>query len=418
MAPGGQIREFRLEAKPSRWELFPGTATDAWTYNGQVPGPELRVREGDLVRVLLTNHLPVPTTIHWHGVDLSWKMDGVPGVTQSAVEPGQSFTYEFVATPAGTRMYHSHQDSNGQMELGLYGALIIEPREGPRYDVDRTIILDERALDFTPEVALGQAQLRGADAGNGRGGAFQYDLFLMDGKAGGAIPPIHVKPKQRILLRLINLGNLPHAIHLHGHTFKIVATDGNPVPPGGQWRKDTISIGPGERFDLEVVAYNPGVWMLHCHMPNHSDNGMMTLVQYEGFKPVGEHFMPLFRHLPAQAAPLSKERGAHAPAPSRPEAVTAAPGTGSGSARRVRTIPMLDNRFVPATIEVRVGTKIRWLNRGQNTHTTTSLDGLWDSPAIERKKAFALTFTRPGEYRYLCRQHILQGMIGTIIVKR
>jgi FtsP/CotA-like multicopper oxidase with cupredoxin domain/plastocyanin len=417
MAPGGQVREFHLEAKPGTWEILPGTVTNAWTYNGQVPGPELRVREGDLVRVVLINHLPVPTTIHWHGVDLSWKMDGVPGLTQQTVQPGATFTYEFVATPAGTRMYHSHEDTNGQMELGLYGALIIEPRNGPRYDVDRTIILDERALDFTPEVAMGAADLRGADSGNGRGGAFQYDLFLMDGRAGAAIPPVKVKPHQRILLRLINLGNLPHAIHLHGHTFKIVATDGNPVPSGAQWRKDTVMLGPGERFDLEVVAYNPGVWMLHCHMPNHGDNGMMTVMQYEGFKPVGEHFMALPQHLPAPPPrPAPKETpGGHAPSPSRPEALTAASGT--GPAGRVRTIPMVDNRYIPPTIQVRVGTRIRWLNRGQNIHTTTSLDGLWDSPALERRQAFAFTFTRPGEYRYLCRQHLRQGMIGTIIVK-
>jgi len=424
MAPGGQVREFHLETKPGTWEILPGTVTNGWTYNGQVPGPELRVREGDLVRVVLTNHLPVPTTIHWHGVDLSWKMDGVPGVTQLAVQPGETFTYEFVATPAGTRMYHSHENSNGQMELGLYGALIIEPRHGPRYDVDRTIILDERALDFTPEVAMGAADLRGADAGNGRGGAFQYDLFLMDGKAGAAIPPVKVKPQQRILLRLINLGNLPHAIHLHGHTFKIVATDGNPVPPGGQWRKDTVTLGPGERFDLEVVAYNPGVWMLHCHMPNHGDNGMMTLMQYEGFTPVGEHFMPLPQprptasDVPHQApTPVTPQPtpGGQAPASPRPQArATSAP---AGSAKRVTTLPMLDNRFAPSTLRVRVGTRIRWLNRGQNIHTTTSLDGLWDSPGLERKQGFAYTFTRPGEYRYLCRQHLLQGMIGTIIVK-
>ena len=204
MAPGGQVHEFRFETKAAKWEIAPGITTDAWTYNGQVPGPELRVREGDLVRVIVTNHLPAPTTIHWHGVDLNWKMDGVPGVTQLAIQPGETFTYEFIATPAGTRMYHSHQDSNAQLELGLYGALIIEPRDGPRYDVDRTIILDERALDFTPDVALGKAELRGADAGNGRGGALQYDLFLMDGKAGPAIPPVHVKPNQKILLRLID----------------------------------------------------------------------------------------------------------------------------------------------------------------------------------------------------------------------
>ncbi|HEY3248140.1 MAG TPA: multicopper oxidase domain-containing protein [bacterium] len=396
MAPGGHLREFHLETRPAKWEIAPGIVTDAWTYNGRVPGPELRVTEGDLVRVVVTNHLPVPTTVHWHGVDLNYKMDGVPGVTQAPIAPGATFTYEFVASPAGTRMYHSHVDTNAQLELGLYGALIIEPRNGPKYDVDRTIILDERALDFTPDVALGRKELPGADAGNGRGGALQYDLFLMDGKAGPAIPPIRVKPHQRVLLRLINLGNLTHAIHLHGHTFTIVATDGNPVPPGGRLRKDTVQLSPGERYDLEVDTYNPGVWMFHCHMPNHGDNGMMTLFQYEGFQPVtpAGHAM----HLPVRRQPAA----------ATPSHVVVS---------RTVIVPMLDNHFRPAQLVVHPGTRVVWINRGSNVHTTTSFNGLWDSPGLERRQQYAFTFAKPGEYRYLCRQHLLTGMTGIIVVK-
>ncbi len=419
MAPGGQVREFRLEARPAKWEYVPGITTDAWTYNGQIPGPELRVGEGDLVRVIVTNHLPVPTTIHWHGVELNYKMDGVPGVTQEAIKPGETFTYEFVAYPAGTRMYHSHQDTNAQLELGLYGALIIEPQNRPRYDVDRTIILRERALDFTPQVALGQGEVRGADAGNGRGGAFQYDLFLMDGKAGTAIPPIRVKPNQRVLLRLINLGNLVHAMHLHGHTFTIVATDGNPVPPGGRLRKDTVLIGPGERYDVEVDARNPGVWMFHCHMPNHGDNGMMTAMEYEGFAPLHLHGQVHPGAL-SQAVPGTPPAGVRPRIGVPPQAKTSQAPAASGQRAvtgRTITIPMVDNRFLMDTLEVSVGTRVVWRNRGQNIHTTTSLDGLWDSPGVERKGTFSFTFTKPGEYRYMCREHLLQGMIGTITVK-
>ncbi len=418
MAPGGQVREFRLEAKPAKWELFPGAVTDAWTYNGQVPGPELRVREGDLVRVILTNHLPVPTTIHWHGVELNYKMDGVPGVTQETVQPGQTFTYEFIATPAGTRMYHSHQDTNAQLELGLFGALIIEPREGLKYDLERTIILRERALDFTPAVALGTQTVRSADSGNGRGGALQYDLFLMDGKAGSAIPPIRVKPNQRVLLRLINLGNLVHAMHLHGHIFTIVATDGNPVPQSGRWRKDTVLIGPGERYDLEVATYNPGVWMFHCHMPNHGDNGMMTMMQYEGFEPLHPqgHSHLFLGAQPKPLVPLQQVGGSQGTAAVTTPRLATQLKPRAGNAR-VITIPIADNRFVGGTITIPAGTRVRWLNRGQNIHTTTSLDGLWDSPGLDRKQSFAFAFTKPGEYRYLCRQHLLQGMVGTITVK-
>jgi FtsP/CotA-like multicopper oxidase with cupredoxin domain len=285
------VREFDLTAGPVRWEIQPGLVVDGWGYNGQVPGPELRVREGDLVRVHLHNHLPVPTTIHWHGIDVPFEQDGVPGLSQPAVDPGTDFTYQFVATNPGTRWYHSHVDGNSQLELGLYGAIIVEPRdpEPVEYAREYTYILDEKALDLTPDVALGTTQLQHRDAGNGRGGAFQYDAFLMNGKAGDAIPAMHIALGEKIRVRLINAGNLVHAIHLHGHSFKLVATDGNPVPPAAQLVKDTVLIGPAERYDLEIDGTNPGIWMFHCHMPNHQDNGMMTTLVYDGFAAPADH---------------------------------------------------------------------------------------------------------------------------------
>ncbi|HET6318132.1 MAG TPA: multicopper oxidase domain-containing protein [Chloroflexota bacterium] len=286
------VEEFELTAAPLKWEIQPGLVVDGWGFNNSVPGPELKVREGDLVRVKLHNRLPVPTTIHWHGIDVPLDQDGVPGLSQPPVEPGADFTYEFVATNPGTRWYHSHVDSTSQLELGLYGAMIVEPRdpEPVEYDRDFTYVLDERALDFTPAVAMGDAQVRNRDSGNGRGGALQYDQFLMNGKAGDAIQPLTIAPGERIRVRLVNAGSLPHAMHVHGHSFKIIATDGNPVPPAAQLLKDTVLIGPAERYDLEIDGANPGIWMFHCHMPNHQDNGMMTAMVYDGFKlPAGAH---------------------------------------------------------------------------------------------------------------------------------
>jgi len=401
MLPGGEVREFRLVARPGKWEIAPGTVIDAWTYNGQVPGPELRVREGDLMRVIVKNALPVPTTIHWHGVDLDWRMDGPPGVNQDPIEPGKTFVYEFVATPAGTRIYHSHVDPGVQMELGLYGALIIEPREPEpvRYDREYTYILDELALEFTPKVALGKDRLPMSEFGNGRGGALQYDLFLMNGKAGSAIPPLVLKAGERVRVRLINIGALPHAMHTHGHIFKIVATDGNPVPPAGQWRKDTILIGPGERYDLELAGYNPGVWMFHCHMPNHGENGMMTTINYDGFKPFREQ-----GHLPAIRAP--------APTAAAPVQVAARQSVTGVVVR------MLDNRFEPGTVRIPAGTTVTWVNGGINAHTSTGIDTYWDSPTLATRRRFSATFTKPGAYRYVCRQHLLNGMVGTIEVNQ
>lgn len=394
MLPGGQVREFYLHTQPGAWEISEGFSIDAWTYNGKVPGPELRVLEGDLVRVRVRNSLPVPTTIHWHGVELVNAMDGVPGLTQPPIQPGETFTYEFVAYPAGTRMYHSHTDTNSQLELGLYGALIIEPRQDEtRYDREYVAILDELAEDFTPAVALGEAHLQHEDAGNGRGGALQYDFFLINGRMGDAIPPMEIKKGERTLLRVMNLGNLPHAMHLHGHTFVVVATDGNPVPPAARLRKDTILIGPGERYDLEMIGNNPGVWLFHCHMPNHSENGMMSMLHYEGAMP------------PVQAL------GGHDHA----ETPSTEPPVVQGDQAIVE---MLDSRLSPATLTVRVGTTVTWVNEGTNRHTTTGMDALlWNSKPLRRDEKFSVTFTTPGTYRYICRQHLLNGMVGTIIVK-
>jgi FtsP/CotA-like multicopper oxidase with cupredoxin domain len=291
--PSAALREFTLVAEPVRWEIQPGVVADGWGYNGGTPGPTLRVTEGDRVRVTLVNQLPVPTTIHWHGIDVPVAQDGVPGLSQEPVEPGDSFVYDFIATNPGTRWYHSHVDSNMQIQLGLFGAFIVDPHAPTpvTYDREYTYILTEKALDVTPAVAEGEADVRTREGGNGRGGAFLPDLFLMNGKAGTAIEPIEVKEGERVRIRLINAGNQVHAMHTHGHSFTIIATDGNPVPPAAQLLKDTVLIGPAERYDVEVVANNPGVWMFHCHVNNHAANGMVTELRYAGTHPLagGDH---------------------------------------------------------------------------------------------------------------------------------
>jgi len=286
--PAGALREFTLLAEPVRWEIQPGLVVDGWGYNGVTPGPTLRATEGDRVRVTLVNRLPAPTTVHWHGIDVPVAQDGVPGLSQEPVEPGETFVYDFLATNPGTRWYHSHVDSNMQIQLGLFGAFIIDPRlpEPVQYDREFTYILTEKALDVTPAVAEGDADVRNREGGNGRGGAFTPDLFLMNGKAGTAIDPIDVKEGERVRIRLINAGNQVHAMHTHGHSFKLIATDGNPVPVAAQLIKDTVLVGPAERYDVELVANNPGVWMFHCHINNHAANGMVTELRYAGAQPV------------------------------------------------------------------------------------------------------------------------------------
>ena len=230
--PEPQTHEFTLTASEFAWELMADVPVRVWGYNGQMPGPELRVTEGDTVRVTLVNQLPVPTTIHWHGINVPNAMDGVAGLNQDPVKPGATFTYAFTATPAGTRWYHSHTDPAVQVPLGLYGALIVEPRQpAATYEREYTLLLAEWDTELTPAVAAGSAPIGPRDALL-RGGELGADLFLVNGKMHGAIPPLLVTEGERILLRLIHTGAIPHPIHTHGHSFQIVATDGNPVPEG------------------------------------------------------------------------------------------------------------------------------------------------------------------------------------------
>jgi manganese oxidase len=258
----GDVKVFELTTKPVRWPILEGVMATAYTYNGQVPGPLIRVNEGDKVRVVLKNELPEPTTIHWHGIQVPNSMDGVPDMTQEAVQPGESFTYEFTAKPAGTFWYHSHFRSDVQIGVGLHAPFIIDPTQpvGNKPDIDQVIMLEEwRIVDGETFASM---PATGMDA----------NFFTINGKAFPNTPEIKVKQGQRVRLRFIGAGQLGHPMHIHGPAFKIVATDGHPVPEAAQLTKDTVWVGPGERYDIEWVASDPGMWMLHCHIPHHTTN--------------------------------------------------------------------------------------------------------------------------------------------------
>jgi FtsP/CotA-like multicopper oxidase with cupredoxin domain len=416
-APEPQLREFTLTASEFEWDLMADTTVRVWGYNGQMPGPEIRVREGDHVRVTLRNELPVPTTIHWHGVNVPPAMDGPAGLNQAPVVPGGEFVYDFEAKPAGSRWYHSHADPTVQIPLGLYGPFIVEPRVPVRtYDRDYTYIFAEWDQELTPEVAAGLAP-RGPGDMMMRGGELGADLFLMNGRMHGAIPPIVVNEGERILIRLMHAGAMPHAFHTHGHSFKIVATDGNPVPEVAQLTKDTLLIGPAERYDLELQADNPGVWMVHCHMEPHMANGMMTLLAYEGAVPsgpaaaiydpltagiVGDQTMPDMAMPDTAAAPVVT-----------PTPPPAAPVVATGPTQEVA---MIDDHFEPSDFIVAVGTTVVWVNRGQNWHSIAAFDGSFESGRIEPGGQFAYRFETPGVYQFLCKHHVLQGMTGRVTV--
>jgi len=268
---GGQPLDYRVEegvkvfdliAKPVLWNILNNVQVTAWTYNGTVPGPMIRVTEGDRVRINFTNNLSEATTIHWHGISVPNAMDGVSGVTQVAVQPGEIFIYEFEARPAGTFMYHSHHESDVQVGIGLYAPFIIDPAEpqSPAPDVDVTLMLSEwRVVDGQTYPAM---PISGAEP----------NYFTINGHAFPSTETISVKRGQRVRLRLMGIGQLIHPMHLHGMPFQVVAIDGYPVPEAAVQTRDTLSVAPGERYDIEFVATETGTWLFHCHILHHVTN--------------------------------------------------------------------------------------------------------------------------------------------------
>lgn len=278
------VKVFELTAEHVMWDYGNDTIIESWGYNGQLPGPEIRVTEGDVVRVNFTNKLPVATTVHWHGVDVPYLMDGVPGYTQDAVQPGEKFVYEFTAYPAGTRFYHTHGSHHGdeavQMDMGLAGAFVIEPHGFNHPDIDYTMVLTERIRD-------GAYPINGA--------VYPDTEFLV------------VEEGQRVRIRMINAGSSTfHPMHLHGHQFRVVATDGNPVPEAAQLTRNTLPLLPGESYDIEFIANNPGVWLLHCHELQHAGGGMITAVVYDRI--VGGEFSAVDHTGRPSKSRISRER--------------------------------------------------------------------------------------------------------------
>lgn len=246
------VREFDLSAAETEWEVLPGKTVKAMAYNGQVPGPIIRATEGERVRIRFTNKLSESTGVHWHGLKVRNAMDGVPFITQDPILPGGTFTYEFVATPFGSHMYHSHHNATQQVGGGMLAPFLVMPKDpkiDPPYDKDEIFILNDSMGGFT-----------------------------VNGKGFPATAPYTAKLGQRVRFRFMNEGQMVHPVHLHGLTFDVFARDGYPLPQ--PFKCDTLSIGPGERWDAIVLADNPGTWAFHCHILSHAEGptGMFGMV--------------------------------------------------------------------------------------------------------------------------------------------
>ncbi|HHT9142495.1 MAG TPA: multicopper oxidase family protein [Candidatus Wujingus californicus] len=261
------VKVFHLIAEPVKREFAPGMIVNCWGYNGQTPGPTIEAVEGDSVRILVTNKLAEHTTIHWHGVLLPNGMDGVGGLNQPQIKPGETYVYEFPLCQHGTQMYHPHADEMVQMAMGMEGFFIIHPREPeqPRIDRDFCIFLQEWFVE--PGTATPNPNIM-----------TDFNLFTFNSRVFPGTATLVVRLGDRVRIRVANLSMDSHPIHLHGYNFKITGTDGGRILPSAQWPETSVNVPPGTTRDIEFVADAPGDWALHCHKNHHVMNAMSHTV--------------------------------------------------------------------------------------------------------------------------------------------
>ena len=258
----GAVKVYDLEAAVTGWTILPGIRVAAYTFNGQVPGPRIRINQGDQVRFVVRNLLPDPTSVHWHGLVVPNAMDGPADITQPPIPPGGSFTYAFTARQQGTYFYHSHAKPDRQQALGLYGALIIDgPAPVAAYDKELVVQLQE--WNYKDGYTFPAMPMDG----------MQPNFFTINGKAYPATDRVQLAQGEKLLVRFIgSQSGFIHPMHIHGGPFTIVATDGETVPESARLAKDTVNVGPGERYDVIWTAREPGKWLLHCHINHHTTN--------------------------------------------------------------------------------------------------------------------------------------------------
>lgn len=306
------VRTFELTASEFTQQIanFPIKTAKVWGYNDSTPGPTLLLTQGEAIRVVVTNDLPptdpmgpdmgpgprpTMTTVHFHGTHMPNSADGVAGISQpDPIPPGETFTYEFTPEHAGTFAYHSHTDGAVQELRGLDGFLLVQPQS-----VDEEQQVDK---DFALTVQQFAPPSEGALVDPFPPGTGGFPFSTINGKTGEAAEgTMDIEEGDRVRLRLYNASNLEHSMHLHGHDFVITSRNGHPVPAQGQVEQTTETFGPGDFFELEFVANNPGNWIFHCHVPHHTANmampgyngspvGMTRILHYQDFEPVRDEY--------------------------------------------------------------------------------------------------------------------------------
>lgn len=298
---GKKVNEFNLTAQEKEWSLSPEKTITAWTYNGTVPGEQIRVKEGEVVKVNLTNELEEPVSIHWHGIPVPNTQDGIPGVTQDAVVPGETYTYEFVANDPGTYWYHSHQNGVEQLDKGLYGTIIVESEEDKNVDRDYTLVLDEWESGTHTETSemenmdmnnmdhanMDMENMEGMDMDEGSSNdammghdMSSYDIYTINGKTYEETEPLNVKKGETVKLRFVNAGYMAHQIHIPVD-YKVTHVDGQKVNNPQTINGSVLEVAPGERVDIEFVADGSGDFTIDCHGEMEAAQDMKIDVVYE-----------------------------------------------------------------------------------------------------------------------------------------
>ncbi|PWB95635.1 multicopper oxidase family protein [Methylosinus sporium] len=257
------VKEFHLVAEAVVREFAPGMKVHLWGYNGQSPGPTIEAVEGDKVRIFVTNKLPEPTSVHWHGILLPNGMDGVAGVTQPHIPSGKTFVYEFELKTSGTFMYHTHSDEMVQMAMGLMGMIVVHPRDPEQHRVDRDFVFMLATYDVDPGTYVPKV----VEMTN-------FNMWTFNNRVFPGIDPLVVRLNDRVRVRMGNLSMTNHPIHLHGHHFYVTGTDGGWIPRSAQLPEATVDVPVGTIRAFELVADNPGDWALHCHKSHHTMNAM------------------------------------------------------------------------------------------------------------------------------------------------
>lgn len=259
----GDVKVFHLVAEPIRREFSPGFWVNCWGYNGSSPGPTIEAIEGDRVRILVTNHLNEPTSVHWHGIILPNGMDGVAGLTQRPIPPGDTFKYEFTLKQNGTFMYHPHSDDMIQIALGMMGFFIIHPKEAenPPIDRDFALFLHEWRIPMGAKTPIPFEMV-------------DFNVFTFNSVLYPKIESLVVKQGDRVRIRLANVMMNSHPIHLHGYEFFVTRKGAARLPLSAQYSEVTVTVAPGETRDIEFIADHLGDWAFHCHKSHHTMNQM------------------------------------------------------------------------------------------------------------------------------------------------